>query len=93
VDGGAAANDNLMQFQADILGAPVVRPAVTETTALGAALLAGLAVGFWEGDLAVLTASKDRRFEPRMPASQAWSLRERWMEAVARSKNWETIER
>ena len=89
VDGGAAANDNLMQFQADILGVPVVRPAVTEATALGAAYLAGLAVGFWRDDLTALTTSKDRRFEPRMPVSQARSLRERWTEAVARSKDWE----
>ena len=89
VDGGAAANDSLMQFQADILGVPVVRPAVTETTALGAALLAGLAVGFWRRDFTAVTSGKDRRFEPQMPASQARSLRERWNEAVARTKNWE----
>lgn len=91
VDGGAAANDNLMQFQADILGVPVVRPAVTETTALGAAFLAGLAVGFWQGDFAAVATGKDRRFKPQMPASQAGSLRERWSEAVARSKNWEAV--
>ncbi len=89
VDGGAAANDSLMQFQSDILGTPVVRPAVTETTALGAAYLAGLAVGFWKGALAASTSS-DRRFEPRMPASQARQLRNRWNEAVSRSKNWES---
>ena len=89
VDGGAAANDSLMQFQSDILGVPVVRPAVTETTALGAAYLAGLAVGFWKTDLGALAAARDRRFEPRMPASQARQLRNRWNEAVARSKNWE----
>jgi glycerol kinase len=90
VDGGAAANDSLMQFQSDILGVPVVRPAVTETTALGAAYLAGLAVGFWKKDLDASAATKDRRFEPRMPASQARLLRNRWNEAVARSKNWES---
>ena len=89
VDGGAAANDSLMQFQSDILGVPVVRPAVTETTALGAAYLAGLAVGFWKKDLNTATPTKDRRFEPHMPASQARLLRNRWNEAVARSKNWE----
>ncbi len=89
VDGGAAANDSLMQFQADILGIPVVRPAVTETTALGAAYLAGLAVGFWKTDLDD-SATKDRRFNPQMPASQARLLRNRWNEAVARSKNWES---
>jgi glycerol kinase len=87
VDGGAAANDSLMQFQADLLGAPVVRPAVTETTALGAAYLAGLAVGFWPADLRFVDG-KDRRFEPQMPASQTRILRERWNEAVARSKGW-----
>jgi glycerol kinase len=87
VDGGAAANNHLMQFQADILGVPVVRPAVTETTALGAAYLAGLAVGFWQSDELQATG-QERRFEPRMPAAQARSLRERWSEAVTRSKNW-----
>ena len=90
VDGGAAANDSLMQFQSDILGVPVVRPAVTETTALGAAYLAGLAVDFWKTDLDASAASKDRRFEPRLPASQARQLRNRWNEAVSRSKNWES---
>ena len=90
VDGGAAANDSLMQFQSDILGVPVVRPAVTETTALGAAYLAGLAVGFWKTDLDASAATRDRRFEPQMPASQARQLRNRWNEAVARSKNWES---
>jgi glycerol kinase len=90
VDGGAAANDSLMQFQSDILGAPVVRPAVTETTALGAAYLAGLAVDFWKGGLDASTATKERRFDPQMPASQARLLRNRWNEAVSRSKNWES---
>jgi glycerol kinase len=90
VDGGAAANDSLMQFQSDILGVPVVRPAVTETTALGAAYLAGLAVNFWKTDLDASVASKDRRFKPRLPASQARQLRNRWNEAVSRSKNWES---
>jgi glycerol kinase len=90
VDGGAAANNSLMQFQADILGVPVVRPAVTETTALGAAYLAGLAVGFWKTDLTDSVATKDRRFNPQLPASQARLLRNRWNEAVARSKNWES---
>jgi len=88
VDGGAAANDALMQFQADILGVPVVRPAVTETTALGAAFLAGLAAGVWRS-VEYTGAGKDRRFEPRMPVSQADSLRSRWSEAVSRAKNWE----
>jgi len=90
VDGGAAANDSLMQFQSDILGVPVVRPAVTETTALGAAYLAGLAVGFWKTDLDASAATRDRRFEPQMKASRARQLRNRWNEAVSRSKNWES---
>jgi glycerol kinase len=89
VDGGAAANDSLMQFQSDILGVPVVRPAVTETTALGAAYLAGLAVGFWKTDLDASASTNVRRFDPQMPASTARLLRNRWNEAVARSKNWE----
>jgi glycerol kinase len=91
VDGGACRNDLLMQFQADILNVPVVRPAVTETTALGAAYLAGLAVGFWK-DAADLAQhwKADRRFEPKMPRDQASRLRERWNEALARSKSWET---
>jgi glycerol kinase len=91
VDGGAAANDYLMQFQSDILGAPVVRPAVTETTALGAAYLAGLGVGLWRtvSDLAETTKTKERRFEPRLPPVEAASLRERWNEAVSRAKAWE----
>jgi glycerol kinase len=88
VDGGAAANDGLMQFQADILGVPVVRPAVTETTALGAAGLAGIAVGFWPRELND-SAGGERRFEPQMPLQQAQSLRNRWNEAIARSKAWD----
>ena len=73
VDGGAAANDGLMQFQADILGVPVVRPAVTETTAMGAAYLAGSRRGFWTRDRSSRTREQDRRFEPNMPTSQARS--------------------
>ena len=68
VDGGATANDLLMQIQADLLGVPVVRPRVTETTALGAAYLAGLAVGFWEDEAEIAALwSRERVFEPRMP--------------------------
>ena len=89
VDGGAAANASLMQFQADILGVPVVRPAVTETTALGAAYLAGLAVNFWTSGLDSLASANDRSFEPHMPSTEARSLRQRWNEAVSRSKNWQ----
>ena len=89
VDGGAAVNDLLMQFQADILGAPVVRPVVTETTALGAAYLAGLAVGFWPGQEA-LRAKRggDRSFAPKMDAGRRNELRERWKRAVERAKGW-----
>jgi glycerol kinase len=90
VDGGAAANDSLMQFQADILGIPIVRPATTETTALGAAHLAALAVGFWPGNLD--RSGSTRRFEPQMPASQARTLRQRWHEAVSRTKNWDSFQ-
>ncbi|HKF47874.1 MAG TPA: glycerol kinase GlpK [Terracidiphilus sp.] len=89
VDGGAAVNDLLMQFQADVLGVPVVRPRVTETTALGAAYLAGLAVGFW-GSKKDLRSSRqgDTRFEPKMDASEAANRRARWQRAVERAKNW-----
>src|SRR5262249_35358908 len=90
VDGGAATNNMLMQFQADLLGVPVVRPAVTETTALGAAYLAGLATGYWPSVGAITGQWKvDRRFEPSMPRSTARSLRERWSAALGRAKNWE----
>ena len=92
VDGGAAANDALMQFQCDILGIPVVRPAMTETTAFGAARLAGLAVDFWKPDSQTSrgnVANNDRRFTPQMLATQRATLRGRWNEAVARSKGWQ----
>ena len=89
VDGGAATNSSLMQFQADILGVPVIRPAVTETTALGAAYLAGLAAGYWPSGLTNSSSAKDRSFEPQTPSTQARALRNRWNEAVARSKAWE----
>ena len=90
VDGGAAANDLLMQFQADILGVPVVRPQVIETTALGAAYLAGLAVGYWEGeDEIAVHWEVDRTFEPAMPEDRVAALREGWGRAVERAKGWE----
>jgi glycerol kinase len=90
VDGGAATNNTLMQFQADLLGVPVVRPAVTETTALGAAYLAGLAVGYWTSLDAITGQWKvDRRFEPNLPRTEARALRERWTAALERSKGWE----
>ncbi len=93
VDGGASANDTLMQFQADILGVPVVRPRVTETTALGAAYLAGLAVGYWqdEGEI-TQNWQEDRRFEPSMDAGERDRLLGRWRRAVERAKGWERDE-
>jgi glycerol kinase len=89
VDGGAARNDLLMQFQADVMGVPVVRPAVTETTALGAAYLAGLAVGFWQGEdeLASLWRA-ERRFEPRMAAPERAERLRQWQRTVARARDW-----
>jgi len=89
VDGGAAANDLLMQNQADILGVPVVRPKVLETTALGAAYLAGLATGYWRNDEALRANWQvDRRFEPKMSRERVAELRAGWEKAVARSKAW-----
>jgi glycerol kinase len=89
VDGGAAANDLLMQFQADLLGVPVLRPAVTETTALGAAYLAGLAVGFWSSvDEIARQWRTERRFDPAMAPGDARALRARWHDALARSRGW-----
>ena len=89
VDGGAAADDLLLQMQADLLGRPVVRPAVTETTALGAAFLAGLAIGVWrdEAEVAALWRA-ERRFEPAMAAADVAAIKSRWREAVARSRGW-----
>ncbi|HXF79320.1 MAG TPA: FGGY-family carbohydrate kinase, partial [Usitatibacter sp.] len=89
VDGGATASDLLMQIQADLLGVPVVRPKVTETTALGAAYLAGLATGFWkdEGEIAALWA-RDRTFTPDMPRSEAAGRMAEWRRAVERSRGW-----
>jgi glycerol kinase len=89
VDGGAARNDLLLQFQADLLGVPVLRPVNTETTAFGAASLAGLGVGFWRSQ-AELTAlwSLEKRFEPRMSRADAARRRERWSQAVERSRGW-----
>ncbi len=90
VDGGAAANNLLMQIQADILGAPVVRPKVTETTALGAAYLAGLAVGYWKStDDVKHNWEIERRFEPRMSSTDRSHRRSRWNEALGRAKDWE----
>ncbi len=91
VDGGASANDMLMQFQADLLGVPVVRPAILETTALGAAYLAGLAVGFWRDEAEIFAQWQEgRRFEPAMEPERREMLRAHWSRAVARAKSWET---
>ncbi len=89
VDGGAARNDLLMQFQADILGIPVLRPRQWESTALGAAYLAGLAVGFWSGVAQIDAQWRiDRVFEPAMSHDQRTSLLARWRKAVERAKDW-----
>ena len=89
VDGGASVNDLLMQFQADLLGVPVVRPQVTETTALGAAYLAGLATGFWAGPEVLRAKRKgDTRFEPQMDAADRKARRGQWQRAVERAKAW-----
>ena len=89
VDGGAAASDLLLQFQADLLGVPVLRPAVTETTALGAAYLAGLAVGFWPSIDALGSQWRvERQFDPQIPRERAHALRDRWREALDRARGW-----
>jgi glycerol kinase len=90
VDGGAVGNNLLMQFQADILGVPVQRPKVAETTALGAAYLAGIATGFWSGPREVTRRwAVDRAFEPQMRAAQRERLYAGWKRAVERSLKWE----
>jgi glycerol kinase len=90
VDGGAASNNLLMQFQADILGVPVVRPRITETTALGAAYLAGLAVGYWKDEEELAAQwGVEQRFEPQMAEEQRASLLAGWRRAVERSLKWE----
>lgn len=89
VGGAAAANDLLMQFQADISGVPVVRPAQTETTALGAAYLAGIACGLWSGpgEIASLWRA-ERVFEPSMSADRRGFLLNQWTRAVGRARKW-----
>ncbi len=90
VDGGATKNDSLLQFQADILQIPVIRSKITETTALGAAYLAGLAVGFWQSkDELKSHWQVDKVFEPKMSAKKAIELKMKWKEAVKRAMNWE----
>jgi glycerol kinase len=89
VDGGAAVNNLLMQFQADVLGVPVVRPQVTETTALGAAYLAGLATAFWASPQEVQSKRQtDLHFEPTMSSEDRAERRSLWRRAVDRAKNW-----
>lgn len=91
VDGGASINDALMQFQADLLGVQVRRPVVAETTALGAAYLAGLAVGYWDSlDDVAGNWSLDREFSPQIDAAARQSKHERWLRAVERTRRWET---
>jgi glycerol kinase len=90
VDGGAAVNNRLMQFQADVLGVPVRRPVVAETTALGAAYLAGLAVGYWaDAQDVARNWALDREFTPAMPREERERLYARWKKAVTRSLAWE----
>ena len=89
VDGGMVGNELLMQFQSDILDVPVVRPKITETTALGAAYAAGLAVGYWRNreDL-VSNWAVDKRWQPQMPKERRDALYKSWQNAVARSLDW-----
>ena len=90
VDGGASHSAFLMQFQADLLQIPIVRPAITETTALGAAYLAGLAVGYWKSLDSISQQWKvEKTFEPKMPEAHAIELRSRWNDALERAKDWE----
>ena len=89
VDGGASLNNLLMQIQADLLGVPVVRPKVSETTALGAAYLAGLATGFWSSTNDVATQWQvDQRYTPQMSREQSNAMQKQWQRAVERSKGW-----
>lgn len=90
VDGGASANDLMLQFQSDLLGVDVVRPEVTETTALGAAYLAGLATGVWRGQEQIAGHwIEQRRFTPQMNREEVKHRRERWVEALNRARSWE----
>jgi glycerol kinase len=90
VDGGASVNSRLMQFQADILDVTVTRPKITETTALGAAYLAGLAVGYWQDTAHIVNNwLLDREFQPTMPEQQRSTLLRHWQRAVERSLAWD----
>jgi glycerol kinase len=89
VDGGMVANDLLMQFQADILGVPVIRPEVAETTALGASYAAGMAVGFWSSTQEVRDNwAEDKRWEPKMDAAKRDEYYREWKKAVTRTFDW-----
>jgi len=90
VDGGAAANDLLLQTQADLMQTPIARPRITETTALGAAYLAGLATGFWQNtDQLQSNWQLDKRFEPQRSADEIQAMRSQWSRAIERSRDWE----
>jgi glycerol kinase len=92
VDGGASANNLLMQMQADLLGVPVVRPKVAETTALGAAYLAGLAVGFWKSQADIAKQWQvDKRFTPAMKVADRKRIAASWARALERAKQWESV--
>jgi glycerol kinase len=91
-DGGAVTNRWLMQFQADVLGAPVVVPEITETTAVGAAYLAGIATGIWDAEQVESMWREEARYEPRMGADQREGLLAQWRRAVERSRGWATPE-
>jgi glycerol kinase len=89
VDGGMVANEMLMQFQADILGVPVIRPKVAETTALGAAYAAGIAVGFWSGEQDVIDNwTEDKRWEPSMDPTERDRQYRLWKKAVTKTFDW-----
>ena len=89
VDGGAAKSNLLMQFQADIMGVPVIRPKNLELTALGAALLAGLAIGFWKNKEEITSSwIKEHRFIPSMPQEKVIAYRSKWEKAVRCAKSW-----
>ena len=88
VDGGASANDFLMQFQADILNASVVRPGIIESTALGAAMLAGRAVGVWTDSQLSSLQSASREFRPIMDGAQRERLTRQWHRAIERASGW-----
>jgi len=94
VDGGASVSDIMMQFQADILNTNVCRPKNVETTALGAAFLAGLATGFWKSKEDILCRREtERLFKPKMTAARRDELYRGWKKAVERAKNWENLQK